>query len=423
MKLFAKYSRVNLMATVIIFLIASIAFYFTLRIVFINQIDEDLKIEEKEIETYVKEHNQLPESISVNDQLIHYQLTPVLIPSRFTTKQITSPGNHETEDYRQLVFGISASNKIYTITVSKSLEDAEGLTQSVLIIAFTTILVILLAAFIINRVVLKKIWEPFYKSLDVVREFKIGANLPLHLPSSNIDEFGLMNETLKKITSQAQLDYLSLKTFSENASHEIQTPLAVIRSKLDLLSQDEKLSEKQNESLQAAYNSVQKLTKLNQSLLLLAKIENKQFHELRSANLKEKIEEKIAEFHELWQVRNISVHADLTDIFISINEELLDILLNNLLANATRHNDNGGNISITLTNTCLSVCNSSQIPELDVKKLYQRFSKATSGSESTGLGLSIIKQICDQSALELKYSYENQLHVFVLSWFKSAKSL
>lgn len=416
MKLFTKYSRINVVATVIIFAIACIAFYFTLKIVFIHQIDEDLKIEEKEIETYVKEHDRLPESISVNDQLIHYQLVARLSSQHFTTTQIISPGEREREDYRQLVFGIAAAGKVYVVTVSKSLEDAEGLTQSIFIIAFTTILVILLAAFIINRVVLKRIWKPFYNSLDTVRGFKVGTNIPLRFSLSKIDEFRIMNETLQKITSQAQLDYLSLKTFSENASHEIQTPLAVIRSKLDLLSQDENLTEKQSESIQAAYNSVQRLTKLNQSLLLLAKIENNQFHEVSTVNLKEKIEEKISEFHELWAVGDISITSDLNEVEILMNAELVDILLNNLLGNATRHNFNGGTINITLDKDCLSVSNSSRVPELDSKGLYQRFSKAANASESNGLGLSIIKQICDSSGLEVKYLFENDRHVFLITW-------
>jgi signal transduction histidine kinase len=422
MKLFAKYSRINVLATVIIFLVASIAFYFTLRAIFINQIDEDLKIEQKEIETYVKEHNRLPESISVNDQLIHYEFAADLQPRYFSTKQITSPGDSEKDDYRQLVFGITADKKTYKITVSKTMEEAEGLTQSIFIIAFATILLILLATFIINRIVLKRIWKPFYKSLETVKDFKLGATIPLRLPFSSIDEFTIMNETLQKFTSRAQLVFQALKTFSENASHEIQTPLAVIRSKLDLLNQDEKLTEKQRESLQAAYNSVQKLARLNQSLLLLAKIDNNQFDETVSINLREKLLEKIVDFQELWDAQQISSTVELNKVVILINRELLEILLNNLLGNATRHNYNGGSINITLSEVGLTVSNSSLLPGLEPGKLYQRFSKATNGSDSNGLGLSIIKQICDKSGLQLDYRYESGKHVFFVEWQKNRTS-
>lgn len=414
--MFAKYSRINVMATVIIFLIASTAFYFTLHFVFINQIDEDLKIEQNEIETYVKEHNQLPESISVNDQRINYQLTAGSVKPYFATKFISTHKENEKEKFRQLIFSISAAGQFYQVTVSKSMEETENLTQSILLIAFTTILVILLVAFVINRVLLKRIWKPFYQSLDAVKEFKLGSRQTIQLPSSNIEEFQLMNETLKKITSKAQLDYLSLKTFSENASHEIQTPLAVIRSKLDLMIQDEHLTEKQSELVQAAFNSVQKLSKLNQSLLLLAKIENNQFHEKVSVDVKKKIEEKIADFNELWTAHELKVKADLNKVCISMNEELLEILLNNLLSNATRHNYDGGKINVVLNDAHLKIANTSKAPALDKHTLYLRFAKPSYKKESNSLGLSIIKQICDSSGCVVNYFFEDELHIFLIDF-------
>lgn len=416
MKLFAKYSRINLIATLVIFLVASIAFYFTLRLVFINQIDEDLKIEEKEIETYVKEHNQLPESISVTDQLISYSPVQDKVTRTFRMKMIREEGEAEAEKFRQLIFGVEAGGKRYEATVSKSMEETETLTKSILLIAFTTILVILLVAFIINRVVLKRIWRPFYQSLDTVKGFRLGSKQALSLSSTNIDEFHLMNETLEKITNSAQLDYLALKTFSENASHEIQTPLAVIRSKLDLMMQEEGLTEKQSESLQAAHNSVQKLTKLNQSLLLLARIENKQFHEKNRMALKSCVEDKISDFQELWISQELHIQARLEEATVHMNEELMDILLNNLLSNATRHNYQGGQIQIALDQNRLIVSNTSHDPALQKDTLYRRFSRQSQGNGSNGLGLSIIKQICDSSGFNIHYEFKEGLHQFMIQW-------
>src|SRR6476620_8149694 len=160
MKLFAKYSRINVASTVIIFLIACAAFYFTLHYVLIRQIDEDLKIEEREIETFVSEHNKLPESISVKDQVIQYRAVPAGEKQYYSTQFMKEVGEHEKEKFRQLVFTIKAGQQWYQATVSKSLEETENLTRSILIIAFLTILAILFASVIINRVVLKKIWRP-----------------------------------------------------------------------------------------------------------------------------------------------------------------------------------------------------------------------------------------------------------------------
>jgi signal transduction histidine kinase len=157
-----------------------------------------------------------------------------------------------------------------------------------------------------------------------------------------------MNQTLEKTTSQARREYSLLKEFTENASHEMQTPLAIIRSKLDLLIQDENLSEDQSKTMQSAYSAIEKLSRLNQSLLLLAKIENNQFAETTNIDLKQKIEEKLDAFHELWQNQNISVSSSLKDATVDLNSELTEILLNNLLSNATRHNFSNGSIRIIL---------------------------------------------------------------------------
>ena len=417
MKLFTKYSRINLLATILIFLIASAAFFFTLRYVMIHQIDEDLMIEEKEINSFVAKHDRLPENMSVKDQVISYQ--PVTTPftkRSFTSDMIFDPRDNHAEKFRQLLFGIQVSGKLYRVTVSKSLEDTDDLIESILLITISTILLILIVSYIINRVVLKRIWKPFYTSLAAVKNFTVLKEQRLKLPQTNIEEFSFMNQTIERITSQAQHDYLSLKTFSENASHEIQTPLAIIRSKLDLLIQDEHLTENQSQAVQNAYNAIQKLTKLNRSLLLLAKIENNQYQQARQIDLKQMLLEKISQFQELWQSQQISVHDALEHATINMNEELADVLLNNLLSNATKHNFSGGTISIELNAQHLTVKNTSKDPALDKNKIFHRFYKSNSSSEYNGLGLSIIKQICDASGFDIQYSFQHHEQIFSISF-------
>lgn len=419
MKLFTKYSRINVVATIVIFIVASVAFYFSLRYVLIQQINDDLKIEEKEITTYVREHNKLPESFSVNDQLIRYAPEPDSTPRHFGRANLIDSKDEDAEAFRQLVFSIKANNQWYKVTVSKSLEGTENLTRSILFVSFITILLILVVSFVINRVVLKQIWKPFYHSLDSVKKFKVSKEQPLHLPEEEIDEFQFMNQTLERITRQAQLDYLSLKTFSENASHEIQTPIAIIRSKLDLLIQDEHLTEQQSQTLQTTYSAIQKLSRLNQSLLLLAKIENNQFEEIQPINLKEKLEEKINEFHELWQSQNLQLHCSLQSAGVQMNAELCDILLNNLLSNATKHNYRNGEIKIELNLHQLKISNTSREEALEPEKMFKRFYKTSQGNQHTGLGLSIIKQICDASDFSLAYNFVEGFHAFTVLFSKS----
>jgi len=413
MKLFTKYTRVNLLATIIIFLLSVVAFYFAIRFIVIDQVDSDLRIEEREIETYVKEHNALPEPIPVKDQKISYS------PSgdhshkkRLTTIAIKG----ERDSFRILQFGITVNEKNYVATVAKSLEGTDDLANSILLISLATILLIMGASLIINRVLLKRLWQPFYNSLDVLRNFRVDKKQSLDFPSTQIDEFTFMNQTIQKTTNQAQQEYSLLKEFTENASHEMQTPLAIIRSKLDLLIQDENLSEGQSKTMQSAYSAIEKLSRLNQSLLLLAKIENNQFAETTNINLKQKLEEKLDAFHELWQNQNISVSSSLGDATVSLNNELTDILLNNLLSNATRHNFSNGSIKIVLKEKILEISNSSKEKELNSKQMFLRFFSQDKKSRYNGLGLSIIKQICDVSGFTIRYLFTGNEHRFVLSW-------
>lgn len=278
-------------------------------------------------------------------------------------------------------------------------------------------MLILIATFFINRFLLRKLWHPFYDTLQRIEHFNLGDKQPLLFDKSNIEEFALLNATLEQAVNKAGRDYMILKEFTENASHELQTPLAVIRSKLDILIQDELLSEQQSNAAGEAYEAIQKLSKLNQSLLLLAKIENRQFADAIQVNLKEKIELKLKQFSELWQSRNIQVSSTLEDAFLTIHPALAEILLNNLLSNAARHNVQNGAIEISLQQGELKIGNTGPMQPLDAAQMFTRFSKQFAANENHGLGLSIVKQICGASACRIRYAFADaSKHIFILEW-------
>jgi len=415
-KLFTKYNRINLLATIVIFLLASITFYIAIRYILIDQVDQDLNIEQHEIETYVKEHNVLPEPIPVKDQRITYvTATEVFKKRKFETIAVIDRDNKEKNPYRTLQFGLVVNRNIYTVSVAKSLEGTDDLITSILLISSLTILMMLIVSVVINRVLLKRLWKPFYETLNTMKRFKLDKKQALEFTSNGVEEFAFMNETLEQATGQAQHDYLLLKEFTENASHEMQTPLAIIRSKLDLLIQ-ENLSEKQSKNVQPVYEAIEKLSRLTQSLLFLAKIENNQFSETSSIDLKEKIEQKIQAFNELWQNQNIAVSTSIDTLHVNMNNELADTLLNNLFSNATRHNFPHGFIRVRLSGKQLTIANSGVQKKLDDQRIFSRFYKQSEGSAHNGLGLSIIKQICDVSGLTIHYLFNDQQHAFIVDW-------
>ena len=417
MQLFSKYNRINVAANILIFLAASIAYYFTLNLILLNQVDEDLRIEEREIKTYAKQFNKLPENVHVKDQIISYTLLSHPYELRDVKTVIEQdPGDNDKERFRQLKFGVNTGGKSYLVSVSKSLEETTQLVHLVATISVLTILTILVVSFLINRFFLRQLWQPFHQSLLAVKKFKVSGQNQLQFKPTSIDEFKFMNETLQDLTRSAQFEYLSLKTFSENASHEIQTPIAIVLSKLDLLIQDEAFTESQSQTVQAVYDAILRLSRLNASLLLLAKIENKQYGEVEKIDMKSKLEEKILDFREIWQSENIHIKQSLQESSLSMNPYLAEFLLNNLLSNAYKYNYPEGCISVCLENSRLTISNTSHEPELDKTKIFQRFYKTSAKGEGHGLGLSVVKEICDASGISISYGFDRYIHHFEVVW-------
>ncbi len=415
MKLFTRYFRINLLATLLIFLLASIAFYFLLWYVMIAQVDEDLKIEQREIESYVAKYQRAPEPITVKDQRMSYEPAAIR-EKKWEFKTIKSFNAHEREPFRQISFTLPVGDQWLLFRVSKSLEGMRNMNRSIISISLLTIVLILLVSLLINRWLLRRLWQPFYHTLTGIKKYRIGENKNPEFNRSRIDEFNLLNNTLDQFIGNAEKEYNLLREFTENASHELQTPLAVIRSKLDTLIQDEHLSESQSQAAQTAYEAIQKMARLNQSLLLLSKIENRQFSETRIIDFKKLVEEKIADWQEIWQTKNISVQANLEAGTVTMNPQLADILLNNMFSNVTRHSPENGSVRILFQANQFIMSNSAASGPLDPGKLFQRFSKGGQATDQYGLGLSIIRQIAEVSQIRVNYHFADGQHIFTISF-------
>jgi signal transduction histidine kinase len=411
MKLFNRYTRINTMATILIFLLASIAYYFLLRYVIIGQLEDDLKIEQHEIEGYVRKFGKLPAPIAVKDQIIRY--VEVSGPSLTQPVFSTVPSAQDRqESMRQLQFELRLNESWYLVTVGKDLEGTRAIIHAVILITLGVILVILLTSLLINRMLIRKLWQPFYSTLEAMRQYRIGQSERPRFSSTDIDEFQSLNATLNQSISRAEADFRHLKEFTENASHELQTPLAVVRSKLDILIQDETLSESQSRLVQNAYEAVHKLTRLNSSLLLLSKIENRQFEKLTTIRFDQTIEQKMDELAELLREKDFTIVKALEPVSININVQLADILLNNLFSNAIRHSPDHGILRLELNSRNFCMANTALGDSLDESKLFDRFYKGGNDSDHHGLGLSIAAQICQVSGISIQYQYGSKQHLF-----------
>jgi len=217
------------------------------------------------------------------------------------------------------------------------------------------------------------------------------------------------------MSARVTSDYQGLKTFTENASHEMMTPLSVITSKLDNLIQDERLDSDQLKEITDIYSASNKLARLNQSLLILVKIDNDLLQDNETLNLSAVILEKGQQFQEIIKNKKITLSIELDNMEITASKYLIDVMVNNLFSNAIRHNKASGEIKIGMFGRTLVFQNSSDQSELNSELIFNRFYKGKT-SDGTGLGLAILKNICSHYCFELTYKYSNGLHIFEIDF-------
>ncbi len=415
MKLFTKYNRVNVSATIFTFVLGSIAFYFVLDYVLSRQLKETLRSEQFEIVHYVEEHHALPEIQNTRHQWITVEKSiEKLDKPQFKNIGYYNERDKENQSAKQLLFNIEVAGQNYLITVNKSEAETEELLKLIILVTIGMIALMLLFNYFINRRLINKLWQPFYKTIDDIKQYQVSDKQPMRLSNERIDELNLLNDSLNKMTQSIYREYAALKSFTENASHEMQTPLAVIRSKIDLLLQQSELNEQSLQQILSIEDAAKRLSKLHQSLLLLTKIENKQFVLNEQVDLKEIILEKIKEREELIDSKQLKIETFCKATTIYFYHHLAEILFNNLLNNAIKYTPQNGIINIELNEEFICFKNDAFNESLDTNKIFQRFYKPNDSRDGTGLGLAIIKEICNLAGFEISYSFKDHQHIFLI---------
>jgi len=418
MKLLARYNRVNIAATILVLLVGGLCYYFILRFVLIHQLDKDLKVEEQEVKDYVQRNNSLPNAANYKDQKVVFEPDEsVLIKRKIFSVNLYDTAEDEQQQGRQLIFTINSAGKNYKVTITKSQQETEDLVKLIVMLTLAIVVLLLMVLFIINRFVLNKLWLPFNNTLQQLKQFNLSNKTAINLKDTNISEFIELNAAVTAMSNSVLKDYDALKSFTENASHEIQTPLAVIKSKLELLMQAENFSETQMHYIQNIQEEISRLSKLNQSLLLLTKIDNQQFKDTEKVDIANIITKHLNNYEELISAKEIALTKNISEgNFVVMNKVMAEILVSNLITNAIKHNVERGSITIELNKDQLTVSNSGPVLATNPKELFERFKKDKVNSESLGLGLSIVKKICEQYHFKVDYNYTNGLHTVSLSF-------
>lgn len=413
MKLLTKTSLYLLYFTTIAFIVSGFIFYYSIRTIVYKQINDALITEKNIIQEQIEHTDTIPDFNTGFGHLIEVKLFEHQLKHKQTIKDTLIDTNDDDDiPYRKLYFtSTTKSKKGYSISISHPLSEKKDLLENVSILLLILFIVLILIFVVVNYWLSKRLWIPFYRSLAEINRFDINSKTPPNFLKSNIQEFNKLNNVLENMARTIRNDYINLKEFNENASHEIQTPLSIIRTKLELLLQYENLNTEQINLLESVNNALTRLSKLNQGLIIISKIDNQQFALLEEISIQSVLQNLLCENEEIIQLKNITLTTDFqSPLKVNINPILAEILSTNLISNAIRHNTENGYIIIKTNDNTLTIANSGNDLKVDTSNLFNRFSKSSSNKESVGLGLSIVKKIISFYNFSITYTYADLNH-------------
>ncbi|WP_046368799.1 sensor histidine kinase [Flavihumibacter petaseus] len=422
-----KTTRPFLIYVLVVLVISVPVYYLVVDAIWRNELDEHNEIiagqTAFEINRLKFPEDKLQQSIKLwNDIQPGTNIRPVeagdrLTDSTFTIDKARSSADSVIVDrFRCLSAVIYLNGKPYRFTVETNIEETR---ETIALIAATTIfffLLIVAGLLYLTRKLSDTVWKPFHNTLNKLKVFNLNSNTNIEFNRSDTMEFEELNLSLRKLIDHSVTVYKSQKEFTENASHELQTPLAILKSKLDLLMQSENLTEQQYLIAEDMNRALIRSSRINKNLLLLAKIENSQFETVETVDFSQLVRQNINLLSEHFTQKNI-VESDSVqeDVQVKGNSGLIEVLIQNLVLNAIRHSKENGDIQIILTKQFFEVANSGTHP-LNTDNLFGRFIKATSDNGGSGLGLSIVQEVCKYHGWRIHYSFEDAFHRFTVTF-------
>ncbi|MEI6434952.1 MAG: HAMP domain-containing sensor histidine kinase [Bacteroidota bacterium] len=420
MKLLSRISRSYLIISLIVFIFSGLIFYQLLSHIFQKQIDDTLKVEQLLVEQTINYSDSVPDFRLVFGHMIDVTIlnTPLKKHGIIHDTLMYDSDLGEFASFRHLFAeNSSIRNKGYTINIYKPLIETENLIAEILIAVALVFISLMITLAIANYFIARRVWIPFYRILAKLGHYQIDKAQPLQLLKTRIHEFNLLNDALEKMSAKISQDYQNLKEFNENASHELQTPLAIIKSKLELLIQKENLDENQYRLISNIYEATNRISRLNQGLLLISKIDNNQFLQTEDIDLQKIINIILDHFSDLIAHREIRLSTKfISPGILKMNHSLAETFFSNLISNAMKHNISQGFIEIAVDQNTFKISNSGQILKTNPAQLFERFRKSDSNQDSVGLGLSIVQRIASLYEFEISYLHHDGVHEMIVNF-------
>jgi len=408
MRLVTKINKYYIIFFVLLFPLMISVDYYLINYIVNQEVDEILLHESERIKYVLKEKGELPSS--------NYLFDSELVDKAFSETNVYKDTlvydaySDKLIPYRTYEFTTLVDSKKMKISVKHVLLEMNELILWLFVTTSLIILLLVTGLFLINQGIYKWVWKPFFENLSKLTNYDITKKEPISLKGSNISEFDELNKIVTTLMNQVRKDFQSLKEFNENISHEIQTPLAIIRNKMVLLLESENFKEKELQWVQTVYQEANKLSKIGKSLTLISRIENQEFSRLDNVDIHSVIENIIGNMEEMIEFKNLKMKVKLNPVKVKCDLILANILLTNLIKNAVQHNKKNGYIKMMLNNEKFEIINTGEVSEISTEQLFNRFQRGNKTTESLGLGLAINQKICDLYGFQLDYEYFDGKH-------------
>ena len=414
-KLLQKTLNYYYLYAVSVLILVGPAFYFVSNILYEADANEDLYAIKKQFNTFNKGDITVKDiplwnkfNRNVNLQKFNGQNKDCLFERSYYDAL-----NKENEPFRVLNSPVKIEGKWFTFSAKINMIEKENLIGSTAILFILLFLLLIIGFFIITKLISKKLWQPFYVALAKMEQFEIDKSTSVKLIQSTTEEFNRLNNAIDRLINKNSKIYQSQREFIENAAHELQTPMAIFKGKLENILQRNDLNSEQFQLIEDLDNTTTRLVKLNRNLLVVSKIDNNTYNKIDSINLTEIIKNQLTFFSEQALYKNIRITTELAEkIIVDSNYFLAEMLISNLFLNAINHNILNGEIIVKLTIDRIMFSNTGALEPLKTEKMFERFSKSNPTSQGNGLGLSIVKKIVDTNQWVINYHFKENFHTF-----------
>ncbi|MCO6360466.1 sensor histidine kinase [Roseivirga pacifica] len=417
-----KYLSVSILAIITVW---AVIFYFNMLNEIKGSIDEGLEnykrliIQNAQQDSTILTKNYFDESFFALQQIDREQALSIK-DKYFDTvlyMQDADDEKPEPEPVRMLITAFELNGQYHELKVANSMVEEDDLIKELLNDTIWLYISLIIGIVFINNFVLKKLWKPFYDFLRQLKKYRLGIAQKPPKVKTKTKEFTDLQNAVNALLQHTTETYEQQKQFIGNASHELQTPLAIATNKLELLVENGNLQDDQAENIAEVMGIIERLTRLNKSLLLLTKIENKQFLDNQMVLLHKVVQKNISDLEEIATFKNVKIALKETaELPFEMDTSLANVVVSNLLRNAIFHNIPNGNVFVEITKDAIRISNTGSNQKLDENLIFTRFYKPNNTPKGTGLGLAIVKAISDLYSFKVSYSFDNALHCFQIEF-------